>query len=433
MRHLHRSNGDGRWRRVRAGRVRWRWIVLAALLFVVALPPIALTVARRAVGATSSKSPESFLSDASEPARALVDRALEGLDPQKLVDYHAHVAGVGAGGSGCEVSPKMLTWLHPRQRVQFLFYMDAGGVSDLERADAQYVARLRDLVLAVQPRVRLGLLAFDRCYTPDGARDDAHTAMHVPNEYVLKLVDAEPQLFRPVISVHPYRTDALSELDRWAARGARVVKWLPNAMGIDPADALCDAFYDRLKHWDMALLTHAGEEQAVDSAHGHDFGNPLRLRRALDRGVKVVIAHCATLGDFEDTEDPARSSRAAFELFLRLMDDPRYEGLVFGEISAICQSNRELQNVATLLERSDLHARLVNGSDWPLPAIDAIVSTRAFERAGFLTREEREALDELYDFNPWLFDLVLKRTLHHPGSGARFPARVFEEHPSLPL
>ncbi|MFN0243950.1 MAG: amidohydrolase family protein [Planctomycetota bacterium] len=433
MRHLHRSMGDGGRRRVRAGRVRWRWIAVGALLVVVALPPIGLALARRYFGATSSKSPDSFRTAASEGARALVDRALEGLDPHRIADYHAHVAGVGAGGSGCEVSPKMLTWLHPRQRVQFLFYMDAGGVSDLERADEQYVARLRDLVLAVQPRARLGLLAFDRCYTQDGARDDAHTAMHVPNEYVLKLVDAQPDLFRSVISVHPYRKDAVSELDRWAARGARVVKWLPNAMGIDPADPRCDAFYDRLKHWNMALLTHAGEEQAVDSAHGHDFGNPLRLRRALDRGVKVIVAHCATLGDFEDSEDPARSSRPAFELFLRLMDDPRYEGLAFGEISAICQSNRDSANVATLLARSDLHARLVNGSDWPLPAIDAIVSTRAFESAGFLTRQEREALDELYDFNPWLFDLVLKRTLHNPQTGAQFSPRVFEEHPLLPL
>lgn len=416
-----------------AGRVRWRPVALVALTFVVLVPPLLLGIARHTLGATSSQSPRTFASKASAHARALVAEALEGLDPPKIADYHVHIAGIGAGGTGCEASPKMQTWLHPWQRVQFLFYMDAGGVHDLESADQQYVTRLRDVALSVQPHARLGLLAFDRCYGDDGARDDAHTAMYVPNEYVLKLAAADPPLFRPVISVHPYRKDALEELDRFGALGVHTVKWLPNAMGIDPADPRCDAFYDRLKRWDMALLSHAGDEQAVDSAHGDGLGNPLKLRRALDRGAKVIVAHCATLGEFEDSDDPARTERSSFDLFLRLMNEPRYEGLVFGEISAICQRNRSTDNIATLLAEKRLHARLVNGSDWPLPAIDAIVSTRRLEDAGFLTREEREALDEIYDFNPWLFDLVLKRTLHHPSTGDRFPARVFEEHPLLPL
>jgi hypothetical protein len=54
-----------------------------------------------------------------------------------------------------------------------------------------------------------------------------------------------------------------------------------------------------------------------------------------------------------------------------------------------------------------------------------MVSTRRFEREGFLTAEERAALDEVFEFDPRLFDLVLKRTVRGPG-GERFPASVFE-------
>jgi predicted TIM-barrel fold metal-dependent hydrolase len=233
-----------------------------------------------------------------------------------------------------------------------------------------------------------------------------------------------------VISVHPYRPDALAELDRFGARGVRCVKWLPNSMGIDPSDPRCDAFYDRMKKWNLALLAHTGDEHALAPGAGQELGNPLLLRRALDRGVRVIVAHCATLGKGADLDDPARKTTANFDLFLRLMDEPRYAGLVFGELSAVCQINRDPRVLRTLLERVDLHARLVNGSDWPLPAINSLVSTRRLEHEGFLTRADRQALNEIYDFDPLLFDLALKRTLRG-AQGERFPTSVFEAHPAL--
>ena len=75
-----------------------------------------------------------------------------------------------------------------------------------------------------------------------------------------------------------------------AGHGARAVKWLPPAMGIDPASARCDRFYAAAARLGLALLTHAGEEKAVHGAAEHGFGNPLKLRRALldiQRGTAV--------------------------------------------------------------------------------------------------------------------------------------------------
>jgi hypothetical protein len=180
----------------------------------------------------------------------------------------------------------------------------------------------------------------------------------------------------------------------------------------------------------MTLLSHAGIEQAVESAETQEYGNPLRLRRALDAGVRVIVAHCASLGQGVDWDaGPAADGRMTmvdhFDLFLRLMDDPRYVGRVFGEISALPQVNRAGRYLETMLARTDLHDRLVNGSDYPLPAIDCLFQTGALAREQFLTEEEARQLDEVWDVNPLLFDFVLKRTLKHPVTGARFPAGVF--------
>jgi predicted TIM-barrel fold metal-dependent hydrolase len=225
--------------------------------------------------------------------------------------------------------------------------------------------------------------------------------------------------------VHPYRADAVQELERCAARGTTLVKWLPNAMGMDPANPRCDAFYAAMARLGMTLLTHAGEEQAVESEETQEFGNPLRLRRALDAGVSVIVAHCASLGQGLDLDDPAGKLVDNFDLFLRLMDDPRYVGRVWGEISALTQVGRSGRPLVTMLARTDLHERLVNGSDYPLPAIDVMFQTGSLRKAGYLNAAEADALDEIWAANPLLFDLVLKRTVKHPQTSARFPVSVF--------
>src|SRR4029077_5634534 len=116
-----------------------------------------------------------------------------------------------------------------------------------------------------------------------------------------------------------------------ARRGGRMVKWLPNAMGIDPSDPLCDSYYQKMKELDLVLLSHGGEEKAVHAAEDQKLGNPLLLRGALDHGVKVIVAHCAGLGTNEDLDDPQRRRLPNFDLFLRLLAEKRYEGLVFAD------------------------------------------------------------------------------------------------------
>lgn len=235
----------------------------------------------------------------------------------------------------------------------------------------------------------------------------------------------------PVISVHPYRADALQELEKWAKAGVKYVKWLPNAMGMDPANPVIVPFYRKMKEHQMILLSHAGEEQAVEAEEDQRLGNPLLLRKPLDLGLRVIIAHAASLGACEDLDSGKSEKKTCFDLFLRMMDEPKYNSLLFGEISAMLQFNRMPVPFETLLRRPDLHPRLVNGSDYPLPAINALIWTRSLARDGFITAEERESLNEIYDYNPLLFDFVLKRTIRHPQTKQRLAASVFMANPGL--
>ncbi len=78
-----------------------------------------------------------------------------------------------------------------------------------------------------------------------------------------------------------------------------------------------------------------------------------------------------------------------------------------------------------MLAREDLHERLVNGSDYPLPAVNLLIRTRPLVKQGYINADEADSLKEIYDYNPLLFDFVLKRTLKLPGTSKRFPASVF--------
>ncbi|HEX8160647.1 MAG TPA: amidohydrolase family protein [Pyrinomonadaceae bacterium] len=382
-------------------------------------------------GGAFTHRPEELKDRLSLRASDLVKRSFADVDAARLVDYHTHVAGTGAGGTDNLVNPRLRTWKHPFHRLKFAVYLSAAGVEDVARADAEFAARLVSLVRHIEPRGKYRLLAFDKNYDRDGAANLAKTEFYVPNEYVFALAAQHPDVFEPVISVNPYRADAVDELVKWAGRGGRMVKWLPNAMGIDPSDAKCDPFYRKMKELGLVLLSHGGEEKAVEAEEDQRLGNPLLLRRALDHGVKTIVAHCAGLGDNEDLDDPARKRTHNFRLFMRLMDDARYDGLVFGDISAMTQFNRIGEPLSTVIGREDLHSRLVNGSDYPLPAINLLIRTKPLLRAGYIDADERASLREIYHFNPLLFDFVLKRCLKLPGTSRRLPASVFESNPQL--
>jgi len=270
------------------------------------------------------------------------------------------------------------------------------------------------------PGFRSMLLAFDEAHAANGMPMKGATAFHVPDRYAAQVAEHQSDRFLWVASIHPYRTDAVDALAEAVRGGACAIKWLPSAMGIDPLAPQCDAFYAALAKHDLPLISHAGHERAIKGAHQQHFGNPLRLRRGLEHGVRVVVAHCASMG--EDLDAQGRTVES-FSLFEQMMAEKRYQGRLYGDISALPQTNR-----APYLERILAHpawqGRLLNGSDYPLPGVMPLFSVAELVNRGWLGKDVGDHVRRVREYNPLIFDFLVKRHLRINGS--RFDNQVFE-------
>ena len=382
----------------------------------------------RQIAGNFKYSPNQLNQKLSPQAKALLDQAFENIDAGKLLDHHTHILGTGAGNTGAFIHKNMTSWLHPISRIKYSVYLNAAYIKDESRLDQEYLERLIDLIKNSPKKSRYFILGFDKNHTPDGKANLEKTEFYIPNEYIHSLSQEHKDIFLPAVSIHPYRKDAIQELEKWGEKGVRLIKWLPNAMGIDPSHPKTTIYYQTMKKYGMTLLTHTGEEQAVKTEEGQRYGNPLLLRKPLDMGVPVIAAHCASLGDDLDLDAEEKDTRvSSFDLFLRLMDEKKYEGLLYGEISTMTQFNRLTRPIITMLDREDLHHRLVNGSDYPLPAVNIVIRTSDIHKAGMITEEEKDSLNEIYHINPLLFDFVLKRTIRSPKTNKKFSPIVFYE------
>ena len=342
----------------------------------------------------------------------LVQESFEGIDTNALWDVHAHLLGNGDSGSGCTIHAAMHEWWHPTEVLRRKAILNAACVPEhAPSIDVAYVARLQQLANDFPPGARWLLFAFAQACGDKGEVQPGWTTFHVPNRYAAQVAAAQPQRFGWVASVHPYRDDALAQLDAAVQQGALAVKWLPSAMNIDLADRRCRPFYERLRRAGLPLIVHCGEEKAVPGADRALLGNPLLVRHALEASVRVIVAHAASLGHAADIDRRSAPRRSAFELWARLMDEPAWRELLFADISAVFQVNRGVEVWRTLLQRDDWHPRLLHGSDYPLPGVMPLYSPARLAAAGLLDERDVVPLQSIREHNPLLFDFVLKRRL----------------------
>lgn len=345
----------------------------------------------------------------------IVQAAWEGIDSRYYLDSHLHIVGTGDTDSGIWLHPDMQNPLQLAQYVRFKFYMNAACVKGEHNVDQQYVDHLLRLHNDFPTDAKFMLLAFDYRHNEQGETLKDKSPFAVPNEYAAQLAKQHQQ-FEWAASIHPYRKDCVELLDWCVKHGARAVKWLPPMMGIDPASSLCEPFYEALAKHDIPLLTHAGDEHAVAGVDAQKLGNPLLLRKPLEHGVKVIVAHCATMGSNRDIDQGPRGKETGnYQLFARLMDEPHYEGQLFGDISAIPQVNRYGPALADIIQRQEWHPRLLNGSDFPLPGVMPIFSVKRIADMGLLDESKVDVIKEIRRYNPVLFDFVLKRSMRYKG------------------
>ncbi len=356
----------------------------------------------------------------------LMQQIWQGIDASQVWDGHVHLVGTGDAtrhiNSAVWVNPAMDSYLHPILKIQKYFYMN-GSCATADNIDTSVVQRKIDLVAEMPAGFKLMLFAFDWFHDANGKPVADKSIFHIPDQYAQDVANAAPHAFEWVASIHPYRGDAIDALEKAKANHARAIKWLPQGMGIDPASPKCDAFYAACARLNMPIICHTGRESAVQGGN-QDDANPLKLRRALDAGVRVVLAHCASDGEDIDYDNKSNNKKVkSFDLFLRLMDEPKYKDFLYGEISAITLMNHAWA-IAPLLQRADLHSRLLNGSDYPLPAILPIISLKQLVSKNLLDVAHADLLKTIRLYNPIMFDFALKRLI--AVNGNTFSSSIFE-------
>ena len=291
----------------------------------------------------------SLLVTASFAQAATTTETLLPFEGKHIIDFHAHVAGLGFGTSGCFISDEM------RNNFRFKFYLMAMGTSlkELERDGDQVVfKKISDAVAQSKVIDKTVILSLDGVINKDGELDKNLTQIYVPNEYVYTQTQRYPNLLYAA-SINPYRKDAIERLIQAKAQGAVLVKWIPSIMYIDPADPAIIPFYTKMAELNIPLLTHTGMEKAFSHAKD-ELADPRRLALPLSLGVNVIAAHIATTGESDGEEN--------FERILPMFK--QYPNL-YGDISSLTQINK-LGYVKKLLAHPELEGRLIYGTDWPL-------------------------------------------------------------------
>jgi predicted TIM-barrel fold metal-dependent hydrolase len=241
------------------------------------------------------------------------------------------------------------------------------------------------------------VLAQDAVYRADGSRDDGATHFYVSNDYVLDLAKECPAIL-PGCSINPVRSDALQELERCYAAGARLVKVHTAIQGIDPDRPQFDPFYRLARELGVVLMFHTGYEHSC-TVVAQKFTDPCRLARVLDHGGSVVAAHCGTCAFF-DAED-------YFPNFTRMMR--QYDNL-YGDTAIMASLIRWFSLKRLSHESDSIKARVVHGSDYPFPPSRLPYVLRT----GLFPPERKNPLD---------LDISIKRSFQ---LGSGYESRILE-------
>jgi predicted TIM-barrel fold metal-dependent hydrolase len=311
---------------------------------------------------------------------------------KKIIDMHAHIAGIGAGDSGCFISDAM------KNSWKFRIYMKSLGVSEKEvkeKGDSIIIKRFSEELSQSEYVKAAVVLAMDGVIGESGGLDIERTEVYIPNDYVLRQTRKYDNLLFGA-SINPYRSDAIKRLDEIAEEGAVLLKWLPSIQLIDPADERLVRFYLRLKELGLPLLIHVGDEHSFTKAK-NEYADPHRLHLPLKLGVTVIAAHAGTSGKNDGTDN--------MERLLPMFDE--YPNL-YADISSLTQINK-MGYLGRLLKHEDIHGRLLYGTDMPL------IKTGLTSPLFHIFKLSPIELIALFKIdNPWDRDVLLKKALGVP-------------------
>lgn len=205
------------------------------------------------------------------------------------IDCHVHLVGDGSSGDGRAFQLRT-AW--NRLQARFLLAEARVDAACLRGGlDAAFDDALAAHVAGSGLDAAL-ILAQDLPHDASG-QPLPMAGFHVPNDAVLAFCRRDPARLLPAVSIHPDRPDALDELERCVALGARALKLLPNCHGADCSAPRHAPFWAACARHRLAFLAHTGGELTLPVLR-RDLEHPAVLTLPLEQGVTCIAAHGAS-------------------------------------------------------------------------------------------------------------------------------------------
>lgn len=303
-----------------------------------------------------------------------------------LIDFHVHLAGTGCGHSGVILSKSF------EKRPAFFLLKKFQNITKEQMQtdiDLLWIKRIVNLIEESKKISKATALCLDSVYDESGKEIPEFIQMFIPNTWGYQAVKQFPNSLLHGASVHPYRKDAIQELENCYKNNAFLIKWLPSMMGIDPEHDLCIPFYEALKHYKIPLLSHTDKEHTFAEPKSGWLNNNhiLKLKKALDLGVVVIAAHAGTPTQMHYAEELAQ----------------KYENFYL-DTSGLFNPGRARASLKLFesAQKSILGERLLFATDWPIPTFPLFL----IDKIGLSSYKEISAIR-----NPFLKDLLIKEKL----------------------
>jgi len=242
---------------------------------------------------------------------------------------------------------------------------------DLDELDQRLVAEYERHLLADGPIERYVLLAFDAVHDDDGhclplpgPRDRCGSDLYTSNSLIRDLCRRFPRRFLFGASVHPYRPNAVGCVEEVFAAGACLLKWMPLHHNIDVRDDRSVAVMRKCADLGLPLLVHCGPEFTLATQRPEYLSvRPLLevLRRLHREGNMpcTIVAHAATPVFFFQSRDSHRA-------LLEALTGDLAEAPLYADLAALVTLTKA-GDLHRLLRRPELHAKLLFGTDFPVP------------------------------------------------------------------
>ena len=275
----------------------------------------------------------------------------------ETIDMHIHFGAPANEANGCYWSKEFAAT--PAYYAMLLLTKSLFRKVTYERIEKQLLGVINGANLTD----KAVLLALDQVYDESGTLHREWTHLHTPNDLLFALARKYPRVLVGA-SVHPYRPDWEKELARCLENRAVLCKWIPSSQMINPDSDRCIPLYKELAAHHLPLLCHTGPEYAIPTSdkHYNKYNNPKYLRKALDQGVTVILAHCGLpyfwFMDVDYQDD--------FAEFRRLFSEAQHnDWKLYADVSALATPSR-IPYIDTILNEIPAD-RLLYGSDYPVP------------------------------------------------------------------